>query len=238
MEILFLDTENSKTTDFNRFRLDFTNNLDLRGNKTVSLSNLSIYYSWKNIKEDYKNNKFKLSGPTWDETFYLPDGSYTIKDIQYYFLWVIKKHETDAESSEESPILIYPNRIENRIVFKIKTGYKLELLTNETMRLLGDAPVIDKDKNGENVPRLEQVRFVLLRCNVVRNDHLQNSKLLYTFVSSDDFGKLLFIEPKLLKQSKSTDSVFDYIEVWFTDQNNRPLHIEDYVSLSLIVQNT
>ena len=85
MEIFFMDTENSKTTDSNRFRLYFTNKLDLRGNKTVSLSYLSIYYTWKNIKEEYKNNKFKLSGPTWDETFDLPDGSYTIEDIQDYF---------------------------------------------------------------------------------------------------------------------------------------------------------
>ena len=128
---------------------------------------------------------------------------------------------------------------ENRIVFKIKTGYKLEILTNETMRLFGDGPIVDTDKNGEDVPKLEQVRFVLLHCNVVRNDHLQNSKLLYTFVPRDDFGKLLFAaEPSILKQSKTTDPVFDYIEVWFTDQQNRPLQIEDDVSLSLMVQNT
>ena len=152
-------------------------------------------------------------------------------------MWIIKKHEADVTSSEESPMLIYPNKRENRIIFKIKTGYKLELLTNGTMKLLGDGPIVDIDKNGENVPRLEQVRFVLLHCNVVRNDHLQNSKLLHAFVPSDDFGKLLFVEPKVLKQSKSIDSVFDYIEVWFTDQKNRPLQIEDDLSLSSIVQN-
>ena len=76
------------------------------------------------------------------------------KKLKIIFLWVIKKHETDVESSEESPILIYPNKIENRIVFKIKAVYKLELLNNETMKLLGDGPVIDTIKNSENVPRL------------------------------------------------------------------------------------
>ena len=81
------------------------------------------------------------------------------------------------------------------------------------MRLLDDGSIADTDKNGKNIPRLEQVRFVSLHCNVVRNDHLQNTKLLYTFVPSDDFGKLLFVEPKVLKQSKTTDSVFDYIKV-------------------------
>ena len=208
-----MDTENSKTINSNRFRLYFTNKLDLRGNKAVSLSNFSMYYTSKNIKDEYKNNKFKITVPTWNETFDLPDGSYTIEDIQNYFLWIIKKHEADVKSSEESPVLIYPNRIKNRIIFKIKTGYKLELLTNERMRLLGDGPIVDTDKNGKNIHRLEQVRFVSLHCNVVRNDHLQNSKLLYTFVPSDDFGKLLFVEPKVLKQSKATDSVFDYIKV-------------------------
>ena len=153
----------------------------------MSLSNFSIYYKWKSLKGEYNNNKFKLTGPIWSENVNLPDGSYTIEDIQDYFLWIIKKHEIDVESSEESPILICPNRIENKIVFKTKARYKLELLTNETMRLLGDGPVVDTDKNGENVPRLGQVRFILLHCSVVRNDLLQNSKLLYIFVASDDF---------------------------------------------------
>ena len=111
------------------------------------------------------------------------------------------------------------------------------MLTGETMRLLGDGPIVDQDRNSESVPKLEKVRFVLLHFNVVRNDHLQNSKLLYTFVPSNAFGQLLFVEPKTMKQSKTTDSVFDYIDVWFTDQNNRPLEIEDDVSLRLIIQN-
>ena len=94
---------------------------------------MSIYYTWQNVKEEYENNKFKLIGPTWDETFDLSDGNYTIADIQDYFLFIIKEHETGVKSSEESPILIYPNKIKNRIVFKIKAGHKLWLLTNETM---------------------------------------------------------------------------------------------------------
>ena len=109
---------------------------------------MSIYYTWQNAKSKYKNKKFEITASTWDETFDLPDGSYTIADIQHYFLYIIKKHEK-VTTSEESPVLIYPNRIKNRIVFKIKTGYKLELLTNETMALLGDGPIIDKDKNGD-----------------------------------------------------------------------------------------
>ena len=99
----------------------------------MDLANLSIYYTWKNIKSEYNNNKFKISAPTWDETFDLPDGSYSIADIQDYFEFIIKKHET---LTENPPVQIYPNKIKNRIIFKIKTGYKLELLTPEAIKLL------------------------------------------------------------------------------------------------------
>ena len=93
---------------------------------------MSIYYTWKNIKSACSNNKFKISAPNWNDTFDLPDGSYSIEEIQDYFEFIIKNHET---LTENPLVQIYPNKIKNRIVFKIKTGYKLELLTPETMRL-------------------------------------------------------------------------------------------------------
>ena len=124
-------------------------------------------------------------------------------------------------ADENFPILIYPNKIKNRIVFKIKPRYKLELLTNKTMYLLGEGPIIDRDKNGDNLPELKKTHSVLIHCNVLHNDYLQNSKLLYTFVSDKSFGQFLAIEPKTLIQSKATDSTFDYIEIWITDQNNK-----------------
>ena len=148
----------------------------------------------------------------------------------------LKKHETDVKSNEESPILIYPTEIKNRVVFKIKTGYKLELLTDETMALLGDGPTIDTDKNGKHVPELDQVDSVLLNCNIVQNDYLQNNSLLYTFVPEKTFGKLLSIQPTILIQSKTKDSIFDYLEIYFTDQNNNRLQIKDKVSVNLIIQ--
>ena len=101
-------------------------------NKNMAPANLSIYYTWKNIKSTYKNNKFKISAPTWSQKFDLPDGSYNIPEIQDYFEYIIKKHETITDIA---PILIYANNINNRTVFKIKTGYKLELLSEETMKL-------------------------------------------------------------------------------------------------------
>ena len=89
---------------------------------------------------------------------YQPDGSYSIVDIQDYFEFIIKKHET---LTENPPVQIYVNKIKNRIVFKIKTGHKLELLTPATMKLLGSTKK-DVDKDKENVPKLESVEVVLV----------------------------------------------------------------------------
>ena len=194
MDTIFMNSENSKTSEYHVLVLKLTDKLDLRrGQKTVALSNLSIYYTWKNIKSSYNNNKFKISAPTWNEEFELPDGSYSISDIQDYFKYILKKH---SESVDNPPIRIYVNRIENRITFKIKSGYYLELLTPETMKLLGiTVSKINGDKIGENVPHLEVVELVLVHCNLVHNDYLQDSRILYTFVPNKTFGNLLEISP-------------------------------------------
>ena len=100
----------------------------------MALANLSIYYTWKNVKSEYNNNKFKISAPTWNDTFDILDGSYSIVDIQDYFEF-IKKY--DKTLTEDLQVQIYPNKIKSIIISNIKTGYKLELLTPETMKLLG-----------------------------------------------------------------------------------------------------
>ena len=159
----------------------------------MALANLSIYYTWKNIKSIYNNNKFKISAPAWNDTFDLPNGSYNIPAIQNYIEYVIKKHETIANTA---PILIYANKVSNRIVFKIKAGYKLELLSKETMKLLGSTSnIIDADKNSENIPRLENVEVVLVHCNLVNNSYQQASRVLFTFVSNTQYGQLISILP-------------------------------------------
>ena len=192
METVFTDTENSKTSEPHRFKLDLTDKRNLKNpTKNIALANLSIYYTWKNIKSKYNNNKFKISAPTWNDTFDLPDGSYSISDIQDYFEFIIKKHET---LTENPPIQIYPNKIKNRIVFKIKTGCKLELLTPETMKLLGSTRKdVDSDKNSENVPKLKSVEVVLVHCNLVKNDYQHTSKVLFSFVPNKKFGQVINI---------------------------------------------
>ena len=122
-----MNTKNSKTNEPHKFRLSLPDKLNLKiPNKNITLGNLSIYYTCKNIKSAYNKNKFKISALTWNDTFDLLDGSYSIADIQDYFEFIIKKHET---LTENLPIEIYPNKTKNRIVFNIKTGYKLELLS-------------------------------------------------------------------------------------------------------------
>ena len=132
-----MNSENSKTNESNKFFYQFADKLYLKNpSKNIGLVNLSIYYIWRNIKSAYNNNKIEISAPTWNDKFNLPDGSYSIVDIQDYFALIIKKRKTLAENR---PIQIHPNKIKNMIVFKIKTGYKLTLLSPEKMKLLGSS---------------------------------------------------------------------------------------------------
>ena len=190
-----MNSENSKNSEPHVLILKLTNKLELRiGEKVIALSNLSIYYTWKNIKNSYNNNRFKISAPTWNDKFELPDGSYFVSNIQDYFEYILKQH---GENIDKPSIQIYVNKIENRVTFKIKNGYSLELLTQETMKLLGSAEdKIIKDKNGKNIPHLEITEVVLVHCNIVNNDCQQNSRVLSTFVPNELFGSFLEISPK------------------------------------------
>ena len=219
-----MNSENSRTSKPHILILKLTDKLDLRfEKKIIALSNLSIYYTWKNIKSTYSNNKFEISAPTWNDEFELPDGSYSISDIQDYFKYILKKY---GEDDHKPSIQIYVNKIESTITFKIKNGYSLELLTPETIKLLGSTKNKKaKDKNGENVPHLEIPEVVLIHCNIVNNDHQQDSRVLYTFVPNKSFGSLL--ETSLTNHIflKTFNSEYDEIKLWFTDQNGQPLEV-------------
>ena len=121
-----------------------------RGENRIALSNLSIYYTWKNIKNSYNNNKFKISAPTWNDKFELPDGSYSVSNIQDYFEYILKKH---GENIDNPSVKIYVFTIESINTLRIKNGYSLELLTSETMKLLGST---------EN--KIRKTKTVLMYC--------------------------------------------------------------------------
>ena len=229
-----MNSKNSKTSDPHRLLLNYTEKINLkRSDKYIALSNLSMYYTWKNIKKSYKNNKFKISAPKWNEEFESPDGSYSMSDVQDYFKYIFNKH---GEKTDNPSIRIYVNKIRNRITFKIKTGYYLELLTPETMKLLGiTKSKITKNKNGENFPHLISTQVVLVHCNIVNNNYQQNLRVLYTFVPNKLFGQLLDISPKNVLFLNTSDSEFSYIEVWFTDKTSEPLDIEDRINVTLFI---
>ena len=223
-----MNTLNSTINESNKFIYQFTDKLNLKNpNKNKALGNLRIYYTWKNIKSECNNNKLKISAE-----FILSNGSYSIENTQDYFEYITKKLETIADN----PLVqIYMNKIKNRMFLKIRTGYKLELLTKETMQLLGSSKKdIDQNKDGEIVPRLETAEVVLVYCNLVNNSYQQARKLLFTFIPNRKFGQLINITPHSPTMLKTTNAEFSFIEIWFTDQNNRPLEIEDNVNITLI----
>ena len=214
-----MNSENNKTSESRNLVLKLTVKLDLgRGKKSVTLSNLSIYYTWKNIKSFCNNSKPEISVPTWNDKFELSDGSYSVTHIQDYFEYILKEH---GKNINNPSVRIHVNEIKNKIVFKIKTGYYLELLTPETMKLLGCAEnKLTKNKNGENVQHLEITEEVLLHFNIANNDYHQDSRVFYIFVPNTPFGSLLEISPKDHIFLKTFTSEFQSIEVWVTDQNS------------------
>ena len=146
-----MNAENSKTNESGKFVLDLSERLDLRSSdKYIDRQNLSIYYTWKNIRKQYKKNKIKIIAPTWNEEFELSGGSYSVSGIEDYIEYIIKKYETLTTIAS---IHVHFNRTNNRLVFKIKDGYKLELQTRETTKLFGSTNKKKKkiDKKMEKI---------------------------------------------------------------------------------------
>ena len=230
-----MNSEKSKTSMPHVLILKLTSKLDLRiGEKAIALSNFSIYYTWRNMKSSYNNIKFKISAPTWNDEFELPDESYSVSDIQDYFKKIqihLKKH---GQNTNKPSVQIYVNKIENTITFKIKDGYSL---IPEPIKLLGSTKSkISKDKNGENVPHIETTEVVLVHCNMVNNEYQQYSRVLYTFVPNKPFGSVLDTSPTNHIFLKTFNSENNEIEVWFTDQNSHRLEIEDRLNLTMIIK--
>ena len=153
------------------------------------------------------------------------------------FKTILRIFKKNHEKLDNPSIKRYVSKIEKRIIFKIKTGYYLELLTYEAMNLLGSTEnKKTKDKNVENVPHLEITQVVLVHCNIVNKDYQQVSRLLYTFVLNKPFGNLLEIAPKNLISLNTLNSEFQTIEVWITDQNCQPLRKEGRVNVTLVIK--
>ena len=134
MDTAFMNSGNIKTSEKHAIIIDLSDRLDLRrGEKIIALSNLSIYYKWKNIKSSYNNHKLKISAPTWNDKFESPDGLYSISNIQDYFEYILEKYGENMDNPSKQ---IYVNKIETTAAFKIKDGCNLELVTPDKMKLL------------------------------------------------------------------------------------------------------
>ena len=165
----------------------------------------------RNLKSSYNNNKLKISAPPWNDKFELPDGSYPVSNIQDCFEYILKKK---LENIDNPSVKIYVNKIENRFTFRIRNGYRLELLTPETIKLLGSTEnKITKDKNSKNVPHLE-----------------------ITFVPNKPLGSLLEMSPTNHIFLKPFKSEFQDIEVWFLDKNSKSLEIEDRINSTSVIK--
>ena len=157
-----------------------------------------------------------------------------LSDIQDYFEYILKKH---GEDIDKPSVQIYVNKIENRVTFQIKNGYSLEILTAETMKLLGSTEnKIIKDKNAENVPHLGITEVILVHCDIVNNDYQQDLRVLRTFVPNKPFGSLLEFFPTNRIFLKTFNSEYEKIKVWFTDRNSRPLETEDGINLTMVIK--
>ena len=166
-----MNTENSKTNESHKFILTVADQTNLKDpNQNKGSANLSIYYTWKYIKSAQSNNKFKISTPTWNDEFDLPDGSYSMSDIQDYFEYFIKKHETIVNNPH---VETYVNKIKNRIVFKLKTNYKLELLSPETMKLLGSTKkdVDQMERMYQNQDLLKLIQYIVIQSITIISKH-------------------------------------------------------------------
>ena len=167
MGTIFMNSGNSKTSHPHELLLNLSDKINLKwSDKCVALLNLSIYYTWKDIKKSYKNNKFKISAPTW-KRFELPDGSDSVSYFKIILIiYIIKKHKAFTDNP---PGRIYVNKIENRITFKIKAGYEMKLLGSAESKIM-------KDKNGENVPHLETAKVVLVHGLLIKILNPQRQK--------------------------------------------------------------
>lgn len=231
MDTIVLTTANSKTTEPNRYSYKLTNAMHL-DNHYVCLSNLSMYYTWKNVRESYNNNKltYKIKDKQVDIVF--PDGSYSIKDINNYLH--LKMIANNDAPRDDYPISIYANPTFNRVSIVIKSDCEL-LLEDGMAHILGFSNLtVTNTSHGDLVPMVERVETVLVHCNLAQNTFTQDSSLIFSFVPDSSFGTQLHQKPNFpLWRKTRKNSEISEIDVWFTDQLYRPLEIEDNILVEI-----
>ena len=240
MNTIVLTNSNAGTNQKHKLSLKLTTPMRLE-NCVVCVSDISLYYSWPNIKSEYKNNTFKYKRTTDNREFEIkiPDGSYDVKDINSYLRFVMKNNGEKEDDKGKYPIELYANNVYQRVTIVTKDKYILELPIEGLGQVLGFTKVAaqgakhvyigpDKEQNGDEIPQIEPVESVSVHCNLVNNKYQLENSLIYSFTPDKSFGHLLNIKPYFpyWRNARNNTDISE-IQVWFTDQDNKPLDIQD-----------
>lgn len=239
MNSIVLNTSNAKTDQNNVLRLSLTT--DLKLDNLISLSQCSIYYNWKNFKREFDNTECSYTDLATSVTYNItiPDGSYSIVDLNNF----IHHHMTlnshnNADGSFD--INVYANHVYNRVTISVSNKFQF-FMSDGLLETLGfdrsQNNITNNEINGSLVPRIERVDTVLIHCNLVDNRVTHNSQILHAFVPNDSYGNLLSVTPNYPQNRFCRNASFNYVEVIFTDQDEKPLDIEDKILVELQIVN-
>ena len=234
MNSIVLTTATSGTEEAHRFSYKLTNPMIIK-DSLVCLSNLTLYYTWRNIKASYNNNTFSYTRYSEVFTFQIPDGSYSIRDINNYIHFVMRNNNHENPDGSYS-INVYANYIYNRVTISVGTDYQVNKSTLMTTLGFDDTqlPISNDEIHAKLVAKMERVDSVLVHCNIVQNQYQQDSSLIYSFTPNASYGSLLHVAPNFpqWREARKNAEVTS-IDVRFTDQLYRPLEIEDSVLVEL-----
>lgn len=240
MNTIVLTNSNAGTSNKHKLSLRLTNPMRL-DDSFVCVSDISLYYSWPNIKSSYNNNTFRYTRVSDNKIVevILPDGSYDIKDINNYLHHVMKLNGDKADDQHKYPIELYANHVYQRVTVQTKPNYILQIPIDGFGQVLGFTKPAqgsskyeyigpDMDQNGDSLPNIERVESVSVHCNLVNNKYQLENSLIYSFTPDKSFGHLLNIKPYFpyWRNARNNTDISE-IQVWFTDQDNIPLDIED-----------
>jgi len=235
MNTIVLTNSNSATDINSKLSLRLTNPMKLE-DSLICLSDMTMYYSWPNIAEKYGNNKFSYqrNDITTENSLFeitIPDGSYEIKDINNYLHFVMRSNGDKPDDKGNYGININPNRIYNRVTISVNNNYILRLPSdgfNEILGFKNNLSIRNSEINGDEIPQVERVESVFVHCNLAQNGYQLDSSLIYSFTPDKPAGSLLNIKPNFPQWRRTRNNVeINEIDVWFTDQNNKLLDLND-----------
>ena len=241
MDTLQISTSNAKTESNSRLSYKLSNPMTL--NSYIALSNIDLWYNWHNITQALGNHTFTY---TDNDTLFpvtLPDGSYTVKNINNFLHHTMETNghfdsTKNKSSGNRYSINIHANATYNRITLKIGARSGISFGVGLAKMLGADANTMyNATENCPNVPQLENVTSVQVHCNLVYNEYQSDSSLLYSFSPNNSYGALLSITPRYPQWRSTRNASESIVEVWLTNQEGKLLPLEDNWGVVLQVAN-